>query len=173
MKTVHIDIGDANSVRDAIAELKEIRAEWLRKSNILCETVAAMLADMIANNLGEIPFSDDLKDIKTHEATPRLPMYASYARGNTVIVEENGGEIAFIEFGAGIYHNSSGRNNPLAEKVAFDTGIGSYGQGQGNKKYWFVAHNVISCGTPAYMPIYNAIEAIKPQIPTIAREIFI
>lgn len=173
MKTVYIDIGDANSVRNAIAELKEVRAEWLRKANILCETVAAMLADMIANNLGEIPFSDDLKDIKTHEATPRIPMYASYARGNTVIVEENGGEIAFIEFGAGIYHNSSGRNNPLAEKVAFDTGIGSYGQGQGNKKYWFVAHNVISCGTPAYMPIYNAIEAIKPQIPTIAREIFI
>lgn len=173
MKTIHIDVGDAKSIRDAIADLKEARAEWLRKANLLCETVAAMLADMIAENLSQIPFSDDLKDISTHQATPRIPIYASYAKGNSVIVEENGGEIAFIEFGAGIYHNSSGRNNPLAEKVSFDTGIGSYGKGQGNNKYWFVAHNLISCGTPAYMPIYNAIEAIKPQIPTIARQVFV
>ena len=173
MKTIHIDIADSNSIRDAIAELKAERAEWYRKANLLCETVAAMLADMIAENLSQIPFSDDLKDISTHEAVPGIPIYASYARGNTVTVEVSGGEIAFIEFGAGIYHNSSGRQNPLADKVTFDTAIGSYGQGQGNKKYWFVAHNLISCGTPAYMPIYNAIEQIKREIPTIARQIFV
>lgn len=173
MKTVHIDIADANSVRDAIAELKRVRAEWLRKSNLLCETVAAMLADMIAENLRQIPFSDDIVNVETHETIPGIPIYASYAKGNTVIVEENGGEIAFIEFGAGIYHNSSGRQNPLAEKVSFDTAIGSYGNGNGNKPYWFFAHNLKSYGTPAYMPIYNAIEAIKPQIPTIARQIFV
>ena len=173
MKTIHIDIGDPDSVKAAIAELKEVRAEWNRKANLLCETVAAMLSDEIENNYSAIPFSDDIKDISSHQATPRLPMYAVYAKGNTVIVEENGGEVAFIEFGAGAYHNSSGRQNPLADKVSFDTAIGSFGLGNGNKKYWFIAHNKISCGTPAYMPIYNAIEAIKPQIPTIARGIFV
>lgn len=173
MKTVHIEILDRDSLEQGIRELKEFRAEITRKSNLVCETVAAMLADMIAENLGQIPFSDDIKDISTHQVTPRIPMYASYARGNTVIVEENGGEIAFIEFGAGAYHNSSGRVNPLAEKVEFDTSIGSYGKGQGSQKYWFIGHNLISCGTPAYMPIYTAIEQIKPQIPKIAREIFL
>lgn len=170
MKTIHIDIGDPESVTAAIAELKDVRAEWRRKANLLCETVAAMIADQVSENLSEIDMSDDLKDISTHTATPRFPILGAEARGNQVYI--GGEEIAFVEFGAGIYHNG-GRSNPLADKVQFETAIGSYGQGNGNKKYWFVAHNLISCGTPAYMPIYRAIEAVKPQIPMIAREIFI
>ena len=170
MKTIHIDIGDPKSVTAAIAELKDVRAEWRRKANLLCETVAAMIADQVSENLSEIDMSDDLKDISTHTATPRFPILGAEARGNQVYI--GGEEIAFVEFGAGIYHNG-GRSNPLADKVQFETAIGSYGQGNGNKKYWFVAHNLISCGTPAYMPIYRAIEAVKPQIPMIAREIFI
>ena len=171
MKTIHIEALDRNSVDGAIQELKTVRAEWNRKANLLCETVAAMIADEISRNLTGIPFSDDLKDISTHTATPRFPILGAEARGNMVYI--GGEEIAFVEFGAGIYHNSSGQTNPLADKVQFETAIGSYGNGQGNKKYWFVAHNLISCGTPAYMPIYRAIEAIKPQIPTIARQIFV
>lgn len=170
MKTIHIDIGDPKSVTAAIAELKDVRAEWRRKANLLCETVAAMIADQVSENLSEIDMSDDLKDISTHTATPRFPILGAEARGNQVYI--GGEEIAFVEFGAGIYHNG-GRSNPLADKVQFETAIGSYGQGNGNKKYWFVAHNLISCGTPAYMPIYRAIEAVKPKIPMIAREIFI
>lgn len=173
MRTITVDILNKDSINSAIAELKEIRAEWNRKANLLCETVAAMLAEEIEKNIFAIPFSDDIKDVKTHQTVPRFPMPAVRAEGNSVIVEDNNKEIAFIEFGAGIYHNSSGRSNPLSEKVSFDTSIGSYGNGNGNKKYWFIAHNLISCGTPAYMPIYNAIEAIKPQIPTIARQIFV
>lgn len=171
MKTIHIDIGDPDSVKAAIAELKEVRAEWNRKANLLCETVAAMIADQVSANLSEIPYSDDLKDVSTHTPTPRFPMLGVEARGNQVYIA--GEEIVFVEFGAGIYHNSNGQQNPLAEKVQFETDIGSYGLGNGNKKYWFVAHNLISCGTPAYMPIYRAIEAVKPQIPTIARQIFV
>ena len=171
MRTVNIDIADANSVRNAIAELKEVRAEWLRKCNLLCETVAAMLADEIERNLSEIPFTDDIKDIGSHQAVERFPMFGVEARGNTVVVA--GAEIAFVEFGAGAYYNGTGSNNPLATEVSFDTTTGSYGKGQGNNKYWFIAHNLISCGTPAYMPVYRAIEAVKPQIPTIARGIFV
>ena len=170
MKTIHIDIGDPKSVTAAIAELKDVRAEWRRKANLLCETVAAMIADQVSENLSEIDMSDDLKDISTHTPVPRFPILGVEARGNQVYI--GGEEIAFVEFGAGIYHNG-GRSNPLADKVQFETAIGSYGQGNGNKKYWFVAHNLISCGTPAYMPIYRAIEAVKPKIPMIAREIFI
>lgn len=170
MKTLHIDVSDRNSVKSAIAELQSVKKEWQRKANLCCETVAAMLADMISENISEIPFSDDLKDIETHQAIPGFPMIAAYAKGNSVFIQ--GEEVAFVEFGAGIYHNA-GRSNPLSEKVQFDTAIGSYGKGQGNQKYWFVAHNLISCGTPAYMPIYNAIEAIKPMIPTIVRQVFV
>lgn len=170
MKTIHVDAMNIASVKAAIAELQSVKREWERKCNLCCEAIAAAIADKVSENLSQIPFSDDLKDISTHTPTPLFPILGAEARGNQVYV--GGEEIAFVEFGAGIYHNA-GRNNPLSEKVSFDTAIGSYGQGHGNQKYWFVAHNLISCGTPAYMPIYNAIEAVKPMIPTICRGIFV
>lgn len=170
MKTIRIDITDRQSLNNAIAELNSVKQEWQRKANLCCETIASMLADMISDNLTSIPYSDDLKDISTHTPIPGFPIIGAYASGNTVYIK--GEEVAFVEFGAGIYHNQ-GRSNPLADKVRFDTTPGSYGQGHGNQKYWFVAHNLISCGTPAYMPIYNAIEQIKYEIPTIVRSIFV
>ena len=171
MKTISVDILDKNSVANAVAELREFKSEVSRKANLLCETIAAMIADEIDKNFSEIDMSDDLKDITTHTPTPGFPILGVEARGNQVYIA--GAEIVFVEFGAGIYHNGNGQQNPLADKVSFDTEIGSFGLGNGNKKYWFVAHNLISCGTPAYMPIYKAIEAVKPQIPTIARQIFV
>lgn len=170
MKTIHIDAFDPKSVNAAIAELKAVKKEWKRKANVCSEMIATALADEINKNLDAIPFTDDIKDIKTHQPVPRNSFASAYAQGNRVYI--NGQEIAFIEFGAGIYHNQ-GVNNPLSEAVQFETGIGSYGKGNGNKKYWFIAHNLISCGTPAYMPIYEAIETIKPMIPTLVRQVFV
>jgi hypothetical protein len=170
VKTIHIEAFDKKSVEQAIKELNSLKAEWQRKANLCAETIAAMLADEIQKNLDPIPMTDDLIDIKTHTPVPRNTYAYSYAQGNRVYIK--GQEIAFIEFGAGIYHNSS-TNNPLSDAVSFNTTIGSYGKGQGVKPYWFVAHNLISHGTPAYMPIQHAIEAVTPQIPTIVRQIFV
>ncbi len=171
MKTIHIDVLDKDGLNKAIAELNAIRAEWRRKADLCCETIAAMLADKISENLSQIPYSDDLIDIGSHTETPRFAMLGAEARGNTVRI--GGEEIVFVEFGAGIYHNGNGVDNPLSSKVTFETAIGSYGNGNGNKPYWFIAHNLISRGTPAFMPINNAIEAIKPEIPTIVRQVFV
>ena len=170
MKTIHIEALDKESVDRAISELREINNEWKRKSNICCEVIAAMLADEIDKNLHQITLTDDLIDVSTHQPVYVKNVQVAQAVGNRVLIQ--GTAIAFVEFGAGIYHNPS-VNNPLSESVQFETAIGSYGKGQGNKKYWFVAHNLISFGTPAYMPIQKAIETIKPQIPTVVREIFV
>ena len=172
MKTIHIDISSRSSVTNAIAELNYVKKEWQRKADLCSEMIAAALADEIQKNLDDIPFTDDMKDVKTHTELPLRSELSAVAVGNQVIVSSAEGEIAFVEFGAGIYHNA-GTNNPLSDNVGFKTYIGSFGKGQGNKKYWFVRHNVISCGTPAYMPIYNALETIKPMIPTLVRQVFV
>lgn len=170
MKTIRIEALDKQSVDKAITELRAVKKEWNRKAKLAEEEVARVLAELISNNLSAIPYSDDVKDVKTHQPEPTFPMLGAIAVGNTVKI--GGEEIVFVEFGAGIYHNA-GTNNPLSEAVQFDTAIGSYGKGQGNNKYWFIAHNKISCGTPAYMPIYNAIQDLKPMIPAIVRGIFL
>lgn len=169
MKTIHIEALDIVSVDHAIDELREVKREWQRKANVVCEVVAAMLADEIDKNLHQITLTDDLINVKTHQPVNIKEINVAQAIGNRVLIQ--GTSVVFVEFGAGIYHNPS-VNNPLSESVHFETSIGSFGKGQGNQKYWFVAHNLISFGTPAYMPIHNAIETIKPQIPQIVREIY-
>lgn len=171
MKTIQIDLFDKQSVKNAIKEIQEVKADWKRKANICSEMIAAMLADQIQANLDTIPFTDDLIDVKTHEEQRKSTPMSAMAYGNKVIVR--GEEVAFVEFGAGVYHNGAGGKNPLSNAVQFDTLPGGYGKGQGIYKYWFVAHNLISRGTPAYMPIEKAIETIRPQIPTLVRQVFV
>lgn len=170
MKTIKVDCTSRLSIKAAIWELQDYKKEWQRKANLCCEVIASALADEIQKNLDAIPYTDDRKDVKFHAEMPAKSYMTATATGNRVTV--SGVEVAFVEFGSGIYHNSD-TNNPLADKVQFDTAIGSYGKGHGNEKYWFIAHNLISCGTPAYMPIQNAIDTIKPQIPTMVRQVFV
>ena len=171
MKTIRIDISSRSSVRNAITELKNVKKEWQRKCSLAEQIVAKELADLINQNLMNVAIADDIKNVKTHEQVIVAPGVEATAVGNTVTIY--GENIAFIEFGAGIYYNGGGVNNPLSKAVQFDTSIGSYGKGHGNQKYWFIAHNLISCGTPAYMPIQKAIETIEPMIPTLVRQVFV
>lgn len=171
MRTIKIHLDSAMSVKAAIWELQTIKEDWQRRTNLCSEMIAAALADEIQKNLDAIPYTDDIKDVKEHTVIPKRTDLTATAVGNRIII--SGEEVAFVEFGSGAYYNGTGSKNPLSDAVSFDTAIGSYGKGNGNKKYWFIAHNRISCGTPAYMPIYNAIEAIKPQIPTLVRQVFV
>lgn len=170
MKTIHIDLFNTESVKEAIEEIEAVKSEWQRKANVCSEMIAAVLADQIEANLDAIPYTDELIDLENHTITQKYSGLGVFPYGNKVVVR--GVEVAFVEFGAGIYHNQ-GTNNPLSQSVQFETDIGSYGKGQGLQPYWFVAHNLISRGTPAYMPIYRAILAIKPEIPTLVRQVFV
>lgn len=171
MKTIHIEAFDKSSVDKAIEEVKAIKKEWKRKANLCSEMIAAALADEINKNLSAITMTDDVIDVKTHQPAPINRFAMAYPQGNRIIIK--GQDIAFIEFGAGIYHNGDINPNPLAMSVKFDTGPGTYGKSQGIKPYWFIAHNLISRGTPAYMPIQNAIDTIAPQVPTLVRSVFV
>ena len=170
MKTIHIEAFDKSSVDKAIEEVKAIKKEWRRKAKEAEKLIAEELANLINQNLMNVAIADDLINVKEHQEVHTAPGVEARARGNTVTVY--GENAVFIEFGAGIYHNG-GVDNPLSKAVQFDTSIGSYGKGHGNEPYWFVAHNLISRGTPAYMPINNAIEQIVPMIPTIVRQVFV
>lgn len=171
MRTITIDLCEADSIKNAISEIQDLKAEWKRKANVCSEMIAAMLAAQIEANLDAIPYTDDIINLNDHVPTPKSTGFGVMPHGNSVIVR--GMEVAFVEFGAGIYHNSSGETNPLSEAVQFSTDIGSYGKGQGLNNYWFIAHNRISRGTPMYMPIHRAILAIQGQIPTLVRQVFV
>ena len=102
--------------------------------------------------------------------------------GNSYAIVARGTAVAFIEFGAGVYHNSGGAYpNPKPEGIV---GIGEYGKGRGKRRAWFykgdagtngeVQKNgvVKTRGNPAAMPMWYASEEMRNAILRIAKEVF-
>ena len=180
MKTIHIDLLNIDSVKQGIAELKEVRHEWVIKKNRAEKVVAQRFAEILDEQLMNVDLRDTLFNVKTGEQVFYKPDGTStrglgwagpvWAKGNTVYLYSD--EIMFVEFGAGVHYNA-GFYNPLSEEFKVDTKIGSYGKGHGNQDYWFVFHDTISRGTPMQSPIYKSLQLIKPEIPTLVRQVFV
>ena len=86
----------------------------------------------------------------------------------------NGNAVAFIEFGAGVYHNpSEPYPNPRPDGIV---GIGEYGKGYGKRQAWGFRDDsgelVITHGNPAAMPMWYASEEMRNSILQIARRVF-
>lgn len=93
---------------------------------------------------------------------------------NGYAIVADGKAVAFIEFGAGVYHNGSEPYpNPRPGGVV---GIGEYGEGHGKQKAWgYIDENdelVITRGNPAAMPMWYASEEIKSSVLKVVREVF-
>ena len=111
MKTIHIDVFDPESCKNAVAELQEIKREWKRKADEAAKEVCREIGQQIIANLEMIPFTDDMKNVKTHEVIQkREPMGVWDLRksGNGWSVTIKGKDIVFVEFGAGAYYNHGG-----------------------------------------------------------------
>lgn len=92
--------------------------------------------------------------------------------GYAIIAE--GHAVAFIEFGAGVYHNSGEPYpDPRPEGIV---GIGEYGKGYGKRQAWGYKDDsgelVITHGNPAAMPLWYASEELRNNILKIAKEVF-
>ena len=94
------------------------------------------------------------------------------SNGYAIVAE--GHAVAFIEFGAGVYHNSGEPYpDPRPEGIV---GIGGYGKGHGKRQAWGFTNDsgelVITHGNPAAMPMWYASEEMRSKILKIAKEVF-
>ena len=85
-----------------------------------------------------------------------------------------GQAVAFIEFGAGVYHNpGEPYPDPRPDGIV---GIGEYGKGYGARQAWGFRDDsgelVITHGNPAAMPMWYASEEMRNNIEKIARKVF-
>lgn len=90
------------------------------------------------------------------------------------VIVASGHAVAFIEFGAGVYHNTGEPYpNPRPDGIV---GIGEYGKGYGKRQAWGFKDDsgelVITHGNPAAMPMWYASEEMRSKILKIAREVF-
>lgn len=99
--------------------------------------------------------------------------YAVYAQGD---------QVAFIEFGAGVFYNGSGANYKLGRPPEI-SGIGEYGKGKGSQPLWGyydkngMTYNGkpfvhLTHGNPPANAFYHASVDTRRKIKDIAREVF-
>ena len=160
-------------INRAIREVEKFKRDFERK----VEEYRRKVAEAISND-AQLGFNGAvLSDvIKGSTRQPEVTVSVE-ERGDITVVVANGEDAVWVEFGAGVHHNGSvgSSPNPYGGELGFT--IGSYGKGYGKAQAWGYYdenHNlVLTRGTPAAMPMYNAAEAVAKEAIKIAREVFV
>lgn len=154
---------NASSISDAIRELKAYRDSLEQREKRLLDELAA-----IGVHEASVRFTTAMYDgVNDSEVT-----LETIENGYRIVAE--GHAVAFIEFGAGVYHNSSEPYpKPRPDGIV---GIGEYGHGRGKRQAWGFKDEsgelVITHGNPAAMPMWYASEEMRNSILKIARRVF-
>lgn len=155
---------DKQDIGRAIKELKAFKKAFLEREKRLVEGLAE-----IGLKEASVRFTTAMYD-GTNDVSVHLD-----AIDNGYAIVADGKAVAFIEFGAGVYHNTSEPYpNPRPDGIV---GIGEYGKGMGKRKAWgYEDENgeiVITRGNPAAMPMWYASEEIRNSILKVVREVFL
>ena len=155
----------------AIRELAQYETEFKQKVELLREKVADRLAVEAQSGFSGAVVDDLIKggqkfaDVKVSVDN----------RANLSVVVASGEDAVWVEFGAGVYHNSSPGSSPHPSGAELGFTIGSFGKGNGKKETWGYYEEgelKLTRGTPATMPMYRAVQTVCDDIQSIAKEVF-
>ena len=164
MRKTVISVGlGKDEIERAIRALKHYKRGFLDREKRLIEGLAE-----IGLKEASVRFTTAMYD-GINDVSVRLD---ETANGYVIVAE--GKAVAFIEFGAGVYHNGSEPYpNPRPNGIV---GIGEYGKGHGKQKAWGYFDEsgelVITRGNPAAMPMWYASEEIKNSVLKVIKEVF-
>ena len=161
-KVIKMDLSVA-SIDNAINELKAFRDSIERKKKTLLERLGE-----IGVREASVRFTTAMYDGVNNTEVELKDTPDGYA------ITAEGRSVFFIEFGAGVYHNTGEPYpNPRPDGIV---GIGEYGQGKGKRQAWGFKDDggelVITHGNPAAMPMWYASEEMRSNILKIAQEVF-
>ena len=152
-----------SSIHKAIYQLKSFRNSLDKKTDKFLEELAN-----IGVREASIRFTTAMYDGVNDSSVTLTRVEDGYC-----IVAE-GRAVAFIEFGAGVYHNSGEPYpNPRPDGIV---GIGEYGHGYGKRQAWGYRNEsgelVVTRGNPAAMPMWYASEEMRNAIASKFKEVF-
>lgn len=161
-KIITMTLG-TSSIKSAIKELKAYRDSIEQKKKRLLEELVN-----IGLREASVRFTTAMYDgVNDSHVTLKTI-------DNGYVIVAGGKAVAFIEFGAGVYHNpGEPYPNPRPEGIV---GIGEYGKGRGKRNTWVfrdeAGEKVFTHGNPAAMPLWYASEEMRRKITQIAMEVF-
>lgn len=171
-KIIRISLSEKDIDR-AIKELEQYKQEIIRKTELLRVKVAERIAA-----LAQSGFNGAIVDDLTGESggSRKADVRVSIdERENVSIVIAAGEDAVWVEFGAGVYHNSSAGSSPHPKGSELGFTIGGYGKGMGKRQTWGFYEDGelrLTHGTPAVMPMYNAVKTVCDEIADIAKEVW-
>ena len=170
-KQISIDLS-MRSIDNAIRQLRAYQSSLDSK----CDRFVRAFADRIAEYASAGFASAVVNDVVNAGPRPASVNVSvdSVADGATAVIAA-GEDAVWVEFGAGVYHNGSVGASPHPKGAELGFTIGSYGKGKGKGKAWGYYNDgalVLTHGTPAQMPLYNAVLSACNDIEQIAQEVF-
>lgn len=160
-----------SEIDSAIKELESYKQDILRKCDILRERIADKIAEYARRG-----FDSSVVDDLTKESggARKANVSVSVENGDNIsVIIATGEDAVWVEFGAGVYHNGSAGSSPHPEGSKLGLTIGGYGKGMGKRQTWGFYEDGelrLTHGTPAVMPMYNAVKAVCAEIADIAKE---
>lgn len=160
-----------DDIDKAIRELEQYEKDFQAKVDTYRQRIANEIAASASFNFGSSVMENK---IRGGFRKPNVTVNVDERSGISVVVA-NGEDAVWCEFGAGVYHNGAvgSSPNPYGKQLGF--AIGTYGKGYGKKAAWGYYEDgqlVITRGTPASMPMYNAVQEVTKRAIEIAREVF-
>ncbi len=163
---------NTKDISRAIREINQFKEDFRNKVDTYRKRIAEEIAVQASLNFDNAVLDDVIN------GSPRKPdvQVSVSERGAISVIVADGEDAVWCEFGAGVYHNGSvgSSPNPYGNDLGFT--IGSYGKGYGKKQAWgyYDKNNdlVITRGTPASMPMYNAAQEVLRKSVEIAREVW-
>lgn len=169
-RTIKIELSEQGIDR-AIREMAQYKANFAKKVEFLREKVADRLAGNAQSGFNGAVV-DDL--IKREQKFAQVKVSVNN-RGNLSVVVAEGEDAVWVEFGAGVHHNSSPGSSPHPNGAELGFTIGNFGKGNGKKEAWGYYEEgelKLTRGTPATMPMYRAVQTVCDDIQSIAKEVF-
>lgn len=174
-KVISVSLSEIDT---AIQELDRYEADFQKKCDELVERVAGRIAQEAQSGFaGAI-----VDDLTEQSGNPRRASVTVSVenRGDYFSIIADGQDAVWVEFGAGVYHNGAAGTspNPFASTATGvpspPIAIGTFGTNGRRRAWGFYEDGVlkITHGTPAAMPMYNAVQTVSRDIAQIAREVF-
>lgn len=162
-----INVEDPTSIRSAINRIETIKKRLER-----VDEYTKRLAD-IGVKVATEAFTSALSN---PDFTSSVSVTAIPDGNGGYVIRAEGDEVAFIEFGTGVYYNGSG--SYPGDLPAGVSKIGDYGQGKGSRRAWGYyaggdkSNLVITHGHYRSAGMYNAEKAMAEEAVSIIKEIF-
>lgn len=166
---------DPRSIAKAITELEQYKRDVKRKTELLQQRVAELIAsaasDGFASAIADVLL---IKGGGTEQRNADVTVSVEND-GEVSLVIAHGEDAVWVEFGTGVHFNGAVGASPHPKGSELGFTIGGYGKGLGAKQVWGFYEDGelrLTHGAPASMPMYHAMTSVCENIATIAKEVF-